>query len=129
MKITTDADGLVWHCDTCTFPIAPGAGYVGVAVNEADNEPDAKSITLGELLALPDEGDWYAHHDTCDPTPDVPGYVIGTERLTTHAEVLDRTADLLGKPWIGDTNWDEVLRCVSGAFPGAPTTTTNGAPA
>ena len=55
---------------------------------------------------------WQAHHQACDPAPEEFAYDIDSDALRTWKQLLDWTADLMGKPWVRLTDWTEVLRGV-----------------
>lgn len=122
--MTTD---LTLICDACQKPIQGEArGYLWVdrsEVEKAQEEAAAweKKYTVGEgrtmstfggLMEYPARVPWQAHHGACDPAPEAWAYDIDAEALDTYPQLLERTAHLMGKPWLPLTDWHEVLRGV-----------------
>lgn len=121
-----DGPTVVITCQVCRRPVV-GDGYVWVdnaeiaacerAWAEFDERRGGKSwqpVGLEDLFALPDEAEWQAHHARCDPNPDRSSYSIQANRIDTAAKLLDWTAHLMGKSWLGHTNWDNVIRSAAG---------------
>lgn len=114
------APKLIWPCDVCKKPIADGTGYLhisaaGLSAYKRDlavwyEEHPGTFHNLGELMDMPDEVRWEAHHHDCDPDSDTADYWFRVSEVRTHAGLLRWTAHLMGKSWIGDTNWDHVIR-------------------
>lgn len=108
---------LVLICQSCRSPITIGhlgvdigalAGYrAAVEQWEADN-PGAGP--MGALLDLPEQVAWQAHCEKCDPH--ACGYSIQSAELATYKGLLKWTAHLMGKAWLADTDWDELLEQV-----------------
>lgn len=65
------------------------------------------------LLEYPALVRWQAHHGPCDPDPDVWAYDIASGNVRTWEQLLERTAHLMGKPWLQLTDWRELLRGVA----------------
>lgn len=126
---------LVWICDECDGPIANGFGYLDVRLRDIagtrglpdlperyegddferdyegasnDNE-DEGPLTFSSLMDRPDAAEWRALHASCGPEPDEPSYCINVGRIRTWPQVLNWTAHLMGKGWLKDTDWDELL--------------------
>ena len=113
---------LVWTCTVCGHPIADGEGGLEVqygdlhrsAKDGADWEAGHKGgYTLDELLAAPAAVQWQIAHWSCSNLEDT--YSIAVNRLRTHAALLAWTAHLMEKPWIGLTDWSEVIAAVAGS--------------
>lgn len=112
---------VVMHCEICGDPVLGDEGYLevdsGAALRRRRVPPDPvaeyeiRAETLAHFLASPDIG-WHCYHRRCDPDPERTTYWIGSDRLTTIEELLDWTAHLMEKDWIGCTNWATVLRTV-----------------
>lgn len=86
----------VWTCTACNFPIADGAGTVAAPCSEIA-DPPMFGIT------------WQPRHTRCaDDLHDY--YGVPVEELRDPAGVLTWTAHLLGKVWVANSNWDDVIR-------------------
>ena len=107
MKIQRDGGRLVWFCSGCGRPVHDGAGYLAVEVSH-DDLP--RVLTLAEV---PDELAWRVWHTACDPTTDT--YTVDVADVRTLNGVLDTTAQLIGKAWLIDSDWDSILRRVAEA--------------
>lgn len=116
---------LEWECERCGFPIADGAGYLAIDLHEAstaevleaewhERHRDSIGATLAELMTLPEPARWVIAHDKCSPLPDGPYYCIDIERAKTAAHLLNWTAHLMSKTWLSATNWDDLIRVMSG---------------
>lgn len=110
-------------CQACRRPVLGKDGYLWIDGTElAEHEkawaphdrqsadPSFRAIELSELMSLPGPAQWRAHHARCDLDPDAGVYSVASERIDTVGKLLDWTAHLMGKSWIGDTNWDDVIR-------------------
>jgi len=120
--------GLDVICGACRKPIGDGEGNLWVdlsAVNAAEQaqaewerrykaDETLVTVTAAQLSELPDEVPWRSHHIDCDPQPGANAYAIPATELRTWAELLDWTAHLMEKPWLGLTDWDGLLRAVVG---------------
>lgn len=84
-----------WTCTTCSFPIADGAGVLGIPFADLSAHPDA-------------ELNWRAQHNDCiDPDHEV--YGINVDDLRDADGLLRWTVHLMGKNWLHDSNWRGVL--------------------
>lgn len=113
---------IVWPCAECDEAIDDGTGYVHVSyaqINEHQrawrdfNEEHQGLAPASEFRSLPDRAHWRAHHVDCDPNPDDVDYWFDVSRARTHAQLLYWTAHLLGKNWIQDTSWSELIRILA----------------
>ena len=85
-----------WDCTACGFPIADGTGIVAAPYTEINDPP---MFGIG----------WQARHVAC--TADLDDYYgVPVEEIRDPAGVLTWTAHLLGKVWIANSNWDDVIR-------------------
>lgn len=120
---------LILVCDDCERAIADDElGYLWVnrdavsRVERAVAEWEAKYerpsgenrrfISSVAVREYPARVRWQTHHAACDPDPDAWAYDIDGKDLRTYGQLLGRTADLMGKPWLRFTDWPEVLRGV-----------------
>lgn len=86
---------VTWTCHVCRRPIERASGHVAI-------DPDGP------------RRHWRAYHFTCDPQPESDDYSIPVERISTLRGVLGWTAHLMGKRWIAETDWADVLRELAG---------------
>jgi hypothetical protein len=107
---------LVWICETCSEPIANGAGWVHIDyrdINRAEKDLPPEStgfrVDLGAWMDWK-PAHWQVHHKACDPDMDAPDYVIDVDRARTHAKLLNWTAHLMGKTWLGNTDWQKLIQ-------------------
>lgn len=118
-------------CDACKKPVEGASGYLWIdndkitAVLKAvaewnrkhtipEGQPFAggQMFSGGDLFDYPEAVQWHAHHHACDPNQDANAYSIQANRIDTWAELLDWTAHLMEKDWLGHTDWDDLLRGV-----------------
>jgi hypothetical protein len=113
---------VTWKCASCGFEIADGDGWVHARMSEvndqeeavrewkAKHQPEGKSaVSVAQLLDYPEQVNWHALHEVCDPTGGEP-YAIGVEDLRTSWDLIKWTVQLLEKSWLAATDWREVLR-------------------
>lgn len=110
---------LIAVCQVCWTQIEHG--HLGIdtqaltayraAVEEwkAANPGDAG--TLGSLLDHPEQVSWVTHCERCEPN--TCGYCIQVAELRTHRDLIRWTSHLMGKAWLADTDWDELLEKVA----------------
>ena len=88
---------------SCRFPIRGASGCLYVPFSEI-------------RTAGPDEIRWRACHYNCSPK--VRGrrdnYEIGSERIATWRQLAWWTAHLMEKEWFSRSDWDELLRELTG---------------
>lgn len=114
---------LNWTCRVCSQPILDSMGYLELSMEEmrtyqrevkAFHKKHSGFMTLGELMEHPDQVEWKAMHSKCDPEPDVDSwYWISLDRISDVWQMLSWTSHLMGKSWIGDTNWHVLLKEVA----------------
>ena len=116
-------------CETCLFPIARGKGSVYVRTGdlrdyrEAMHEwreahPDGSAVDLIELVDdFPEDIHWRTGHDACRDDHDEGCYEIDDELIASWGALAHWTAHLMSKNWLGDSDWDELLREVAGEVP------------
>lgn len=101
-------------CQTCGKPIDEGhlgidtqpvTAYEAAAVAWEAEHGDAGP--LAELLTHPEEPQWAAHCEACEP--DTCGYCIQAGELATYKGLIKWTAHLMGKSWFAHTDWDDML--------------------
>ena len=121
---------LILICDGCGKPIADGHGYLWIdreaiarAVaakaewerkREADRAKNAGWSTPYNPLDAPAAVRWQAHHDDCDKGRGGDDYYVPSYGMRSWRQLLDWTAQVMEKSWIGLTDWPEVLRGVHG---------------
>lgn len=120
---TKPAIHLVWTCNACGRPVNDGDGYIHVSYAELGQyERDKKAweekwpgegslrfIPASAYFDFPHQVRWRTHHAACDPNPDSYDYWIDVERVRSNSGLLARTAHLMGKRWLKNTNWDTVI--------------------
>jgi len=127
---TKPAIELVWNCAVCRAPIANGQGYLHVSYRtiyeveqaaaawkqkyESADDLSSALIPLSAYDEFPSRAGWFAHHRTCDPSPDGNDYWFDVARARTHAHLLDWTAHLMGKVWLEHTNWQQLIQSRAG---------------
>lgn len=78
----------------------------------------ATLLTPSELLAMPLEASWAVHCDGCNPHKDPDGSMCGNcywfslDRCQTAEQLLRWTAHLMGKAWLGSTDWPVLIERV-----------------
>lgn len=109
-----------WTCATCGRDVADD-GVLHVNLDQARAHRHAVratrsteiGINLGDLLARPAPARWAAHHSTCDLDTESNDYWIPMREVRSHAQLLRWTAHLMGKNWLADTDWIQVIRDAS----------------
>lgn len=112
-------------CETCTFPIAPGDGSIYVRTGDItayqkaaktweDAHPGDEPFDINELADWPNPIRWRTGHDGCRDDRHEPCYDIDSGALRTWPHLARWTAHLMEKNWLGDSDWDDLLREVSG---------------
>ncbi|MBT2415093.1 hypothetical protein J7I94_31905 [Streptomyces sp. ISL-12] len=112
-------------------PIADGEGRLWVDMSEVEratvneraweqleaDQPERGVLTFsGESLqSYPDPARWRVHHYSCDSALDANSYAIEVHRCRSWADLVWWTAHLMGKVWLPQTDWDEVLEAASAA--------------
>lgn len=109
-----------WRCEACGRPIDDGAGALLIRYSDRHRLAEYRATHEGQTIWTADElaeipiVPWHALHDACDEPEIDAAYVISIETVRTPERLLERTAHLLGKPWIQDTDWSAVIhRAVS----------------
>jgi hypothetical protein len=117
-------------CETCHCPIASNAGSIyaiyreinSACADEAEwqeHHPPGTMIDLGGLLASPlDLIHWHVRHNSCSSEhADEEVYEISAERISAWPQLAHWTAHLMGKTWFPLSDWDDLLRELSGEAP------------
>lgn len=115
-------------CETCSFPISRDMGCIYIrtfdvgAYYQAQREwreahPDGEAVDLRELLEHPDGIHWRTGHDACRTDRDEPTYEISDHQIASWAQLMSWTAHLMSKNWFDLSDWDDLLREVSGEIP------------
>ena len=105
-----------WICHVCKDPIYDTLGGVWISyrhIREASTpSPRAGAMSVSEILAsLEDDPIWGATHDRCTDRETLDdSYWLPVESLRTPTTLLNWTAHLLGKTWLPNTNWDDIIR-------------------
>jgi hypothetical protein len=122
---TSASRTLVLACDVCEKPVTGKTGYICVdkdaafevrrRVDENQKELNARYpgrvalIPANEILAVA-RARWHIYHRRCDPQPDARNdYSFCISRVRTERDLLSRTAHLLEKRWLRDTDWSSFL--------------------
>ena len=119
---------LTYHCEKCGEEIKDGKGGIAVSYTDIaehqklmrefkdahtaigpDGERFGTVFSLREAGAIPETAHWYTAHWACIPEVQNP-YDIGAEDIRTFPALLDWIAHLLGKNWIQDTDFGQLLR-------------------
>ena len=121
---------ITWTCEVCSKPVKDDDGYITIpyaeinaeearnrARDEARYAAKARGDVIGmnppidfaEMLANPGPH-WRVLHRACDPEPEGADYWLEVSSLRTHTDLLETTAHLLGKGWILDTDWSQIIR-------------------
>jgi hypothetical protein len=121
-RATVNGERLAWHCHACGQRVADGSGYLEVDLATAGRHRDAwhryeakhsqaNGVIISSLADMPDvaRAHWRAWHRTCDPRPDANTYWFDVERCDTLGKLIHWAGHLVGKTWIGDTDWSDVL--------------------
>jgi hypothetical protein len=87
-------------CGKCRFPIRGASGCV--------------YAPFAELRSPADEIRWRTSHYSCFPRGVRDHYEIGSERIATWQQMAWWTAHLMEKNWFPRSDWDELLRELSG---------------
>jgi hypothetical protein len=109
-----------WKCEGCGKSIEKGY----IAVNTKDEVEAGKArrqwdkdhtnehgwvICNGnDLLTYPHAAHWHISCNDCDLANDI-CYYIEISRINTETKVINWTAHLMEKNWIGDTDWRNLL--------------------
>jgi hypothetical protein len=129
LEIDVSHQTVTWLCADCGDLIADGDGYLCLPFAEMrryrserkawkELHPNGTTDELGFLdwkafWSKPEEAAWNTWHLRCDPEPEASFYFIGVERIRTPWDVIHWTAHLLGKRWIDQTNWVDLLHAIS----------------
>ena len=128
-SVAIDSAVVTWTCEICGSAIADGEGYVAMSFAELHaNDRAVKSweernagrgfMPVKDFISYPTAVRWHVLHAACDPDLDASSYWFPIERMRTPADVIARSAHLLGKRWIQATDWDALLRDVAARLGG-----------
>ena len=112
-------------CHKCRLPIEGDTGYLRVTYPDlhkyreqereySERHPEGEAVSITEFLLGPEEIHWLPYHDKCEPEPDLDAYQIDAVQLQSWQCLARWTAHLMSKNWLPHTDWDELLREVSG---------------
>ena len=90
-------------CETCRFPVHGDAGCI--------------YTTFAEMRTSSDEICWRTSHYAHFAEGVRDTYEISSERIATWRQFVWWTAHLMEKNWFPLSDWDELLREVSGEIP------------
>lgn len=110
---------LDWVCSECSLPINDGEGSLWINASEhwayidgmqewRREHPKDRAHTIGEILKQPGHVRWHSTHRECSSDEDKE-YWLAVEKVRTPAQLLATTAHLMGKNWLGDTDWASIL--------------------
>lgn len=87
-------------CGSCRFPIRGASGCVYAAFADIRGaQPDVR---------------WRTCHYSCFPRGERDNYEISSERIATWQQMAWWTAHLMEKNWFPRSDWDDLLRELSG---------------
>lgn len=112
-------------CETCRRPVTGDTGSIYVRLREitdarqarrewGEAHPDGTAADIAEIIALPDDVHWRTAHDHCRSDHDEGCYEIDAPQISRWPHVARWTAHLMAKNWLSLTDWDELLREMSG---------------
>ena len=115
-------------CETCGQPITGSQGSIYIRIGdvgahrEAERQwreihPVGTALDIAALALMPEDIRWRTGHDACRTDNDQDCYDIDAARISTWPRVAWWTAHLLEKNWLQDSDWDDVLRELSGEAP------------
>lgn len=125
-RLPEDTPDIWLICDECGLPINPDEGYLWIklseikahsdAMAEARREEERTGCTPLAMLFNVKPARWHCVHQVCDTERDaLDFYHIDARRFRTWPQVIDWTAHLSTKPWIGNTDWTRLLsECATG---------------
>jgi hypothetical protein len=121
---------LIAICDVCNQQVQDHDGHLSVhradirahqkAVAEwkqrtgsdhADGAPHAVGIM--DMAAYPEPAKWTVLHVRCCEHPEAGEYPIEIHRVRTWPDLVAWTAHLMGKTWLGHTDWSELLEAAT----------------
>jgi hypothetical protein len=110
---------IVWRCDRCKWPIRNGQGWLTISYGDMRKYRRARKrwkeknpgpfIEGTALMRMPGCARWCAWHKRCDRTMDHSCYTVRIEEVRTERQLLEWTAQLIGKTWFADTDWEQVI--------------------
>lgn len=111
-------------CETCRLPVAGDTGSLYVrlaevnAARQASRRPTAgTALDITLLLAVPEDIRWRTAHDSCRDDRDEACYEIDAPQIATWPHAARWTAHLMSKSWFALSDWDALLRELSGETP------------
>lgn len=90
-------------CETCRFPVHGDTGCIYAAFREMRTPSGAIR--------------WRTSHYGCFAGGARDTYEIGSERIATWRQLIWWTAHLMEKNWFARSDWDDLLREISGEEP------------
>lgn len=101
-------------CETCRFPIAGDTGCIYVTFREIN----AARAYERDGTALSEPIRWRVRHYAHPETGETDFYGISSDQIATWPALARWTAHLMEKNWFALTDWDDLLRELSGEMPG-----------
>lgn len=111
-----------WYCDECGRETSDGyIQLLGAERRRYDQEWQEWGKTFPEgqhtgpflnwdaFWARPQPAHWQVVCADCDPDKDGGGYWIHLQRAATWRELVMWTSHLMGKAWLDQTDWDDLL--------------------
>lgn len=110
---------LEYICGTCGTRIADGDGVIRVQFGALSDYRQAltafqeergpsRPASIADFLARPRLVPWQILHLVCRPQGE-DGYEIDIEQVRTWRKLLEWTAHLMEKNWLGSTNWATLI--------------------
>lgn len=116
---------LVLICETCRLPVRGDTGSLYVrlaevnAARQADREWRAPgtALDISRLLAVPEDIRWRTAHDACRNDRGEACYEIDAPQIAIWPHAARWTAHLMSTSWFALSDWDALLRELSGEAP------------
>lgn len=98
---------LTMTCGMCKKPVVDREGFIGIS-HEERRQAEAREAARKPAPEVA----WRVRHYACAPK-DLDIYGINPAELHTWTALIRWTSHLMGKPWIGLTDWDVLLEEIS----------------
>jgi hypothetical protein len=128
-----DASNIQWVCASCSTLIDSTDKLAGIILDQEQMTNAEKllsdyaqyerekaligsviddTLRIANIVKTP-EGQWVPYCSSCASTVSE-AYFISVDRISTLAQVLDWTVHLMGKGWVGYTDWSYWMRKIIG---------------
>ncbi|WP_280298761.1 hypothetical protein [Nocardia neocaledoniensis] len=115
VKFEVKGQRITWFCIKCGGEIKRDNGYITCDDGEALRlmKTDFTEGPFGTLdlkaLMLADYPRWISLHKDCDDSGRPADYWFEVSSCNTMKKLIHWTGHLMGKGWIGCTDWDQIL--------------------